>query len=117
MDIQAAFNNYWPLLALAAWFGYKWWNSRRVVGLLPALKAKGALLVDVRSQDEFGVANAPGTVNIPLGDIGNRLAEIPKGAPVVLCCASGTRSGMAKMVLKKNGYAEVYNVGAWTKLL
>ena len=117
MDIQSFLNNYWPLLALAAWFGYKWWNSRRVLALLPELKAKGALLVDVRSPDEFGVANAPGTVNIPLGDIGNRLAEIPKGAPVVLCCASGTRSGMAKMVLKKNGYAEVYNVGAWTKLL
>jgi rhodanese-related sulfurtransferase len=117
MDIQSFLNNYWPLLALAAWFGYKWWNSRRVVGRLPSLKAKGALLVDVRSPDEFGVANAPGTVNIPLGDIGNRLAEIPKTAPVVLCCASGTRSGMAKMVLKKNGYTDVHNVGAWTKLL
>jgi phage shock protein E len=117
MDIPTAFNNYWPFLALAAWFGYKWWNSRRVLGLLPSLKAKGALLVDVRSPDEFGVANAPGTVNIPLGDLGSRLSEIPKTAPVVVCCASGTRSGMARMVLKKNGYTDVHNVGAWTKLL
>ena len=48
---------------------------------------------------------------------GNRLAEIPKGAPVVLCCASGTRSGMARMLLKKNGYAQVFNVGKWSNLL
>lgn len=105
------------MLALVAWFGYKWWNSRRVVALLPTLKAQGALLVDVRSVGEFATANAPGTVNIPLGDLGSRLAEIPKTAPVVLCCASGSRSGMAKLMLKKNGYREVYNVGAWTKLL
>ncbi len=117
MDAESFLKNYWPMLALVAWFGYKWWNSRRVVGLLPALKAKGALLVDVRSAGEFASANAPGTVNIPLGELGSRLADIPKGAPVVVCCASGTRSGMAKMLLKKNGYPEVHNVGAWTKLL
>jgi rhodanese-related sulfurtransferase len=117
MDIQALLANYWPLLALAAWFGYKAWNSRRVVALLPELKAKGALLVDVRSAGEFAAGSAPGTVNIPLGELSHRLAEIPKSAPVVVCCASGTRSGMARMMLKKNGYADVHNVGAWTKLL
>lgn len=109
--------NYWPMLALMLWFGYKWWNSRRVVAMLPALKARGALLVDVRSAGEFAAANAPGTVNIPLGDLGNRLNDIPKTAPVVVGCASGTRSGMAKLLLKKNGYTEVYNIGAWTKFL
>jgi len=117
MDVQDFLANYWPLLALALWFGYKWWNARRVVALLPTLKAQGALLVDVRSAGEFATANAPGTVNIPLGELGQRLSEIPPSAPVVLCCASGTRSGMAKLVLKKNGYRNVYNIGNWTKLL
>ena len=102
---------------LVLWFGYKWWNSRRVVALLPELKKHGALFVDVRSAGEFASGNAPGTVNIPLQELGSRLAEIPKSAPVVLCCASGTRSGMASMVLKKNGYTQVYNVGTWGKLL
>lgn len=115
--MQDFLSNYWPMLALVAWFGYKWWNSRRVVAMLPALKSKGALLVDVRSAGEFAAGNAPGTVNIPLSDLGSRLADIPKTAPVVVCCASGTRSGMAKLMLKKNGYPEVYNAGAWTKLL
>jgi rhodanese-related sulfurtransferase len=117
MNLTNAFEQYWPMLALVLWFGYKWRNSRRVVGLLPELKKQGALFVDVRSAAEFASGNAPGTVNIPLPELGNRLAEIPKSAPVVLCCASGTRSGMAGLVLKKNGYTQVYNVGTWGKLL
>lgn len=105
------------MLALMLWFGYKWWNSRRVLALLPELKKQGALCVDVRSAAEFAMANAPGTVNIPLPELGSRLSEIPKSAPVVLGCASGTRSGMAKMVLKKNGYQQVYNIGTWRKFM
>ncbi|QCB46307.1 rhodanese-like domain-containing protein [Hydrogenophaga sp. PAMC20947] len=117
MDFEGFFQQYWPLMALVLWFGYKWWNARRVKAMLPALKQQGALLVDVRSAAEFASGNAPGTVNIPLGELGSRLKEIPNSAPVVLCCASGTRSGMAKLVLKKNGYQQVFNVGKWGNLL
>lgn len=117
MDFAAFFQQYWPLLALALWFGYKWWSARRVVAMLPALRQQGAMLVDVRSAAEFAGGNAPGTVNIPLPELGSRLNEVPKATPVVLCCASGTRSGMAKMLLKKNGYAQVFNVGKWSNLL
>ena len=117
MNIAGFFESYWPLMALALWFGYKWWNSKRVVALLPELKKNGATFVDVRSAAEFANANAPGTINIPLPELGSRLGEIPKSAPVVLCCASGTRSGMAKMMLRKKGYQNVYNIGAWSKFL
>jgi phage shock protein E len=117
MNSNQFLEQYWPLLALAAWFGYKWWNSRRVVVMLPELKIKGALLVDVRSTGEFATESAPGTVNIPLSELSSRLTEIPKSSPVVLCCASGTRSGLAKLLLMKNGYQQVYNVGRWSKLL
>lgn len=117
MNLTNAFDQYWPFAALILWFGYKWWNSRRVVALLPQLKQQGALLIDVRSAGEFASANAPGTINIPLPELASRLAEIPKSSPVVLCCASGTRSGMAKLLLKKNGYQQVYNIGTWGKLL
>ena len=117
MDFANLFEKYWPILALAMWFGYKWWNARKVVALLPELKKKGALLVDVRSLAEFASANAPGSINIPLQELGSRLNEIPKTVPVVLCCASGSRSGMAKMVLKKNGYPDVHNAGSWRNLL
>ncbi|MCF8210763.1 MAG: rhodanese-like domain-containing protein [Rhodoferax sp.] len=116
MNFQSILEQYWPLMALALWFGYKWWSARRVLAILPELKKSGALLIDVRSPAEFASGNAPETINIPLSDLGSRLSEIPKTAPVVLCCASGTRSGMAKRLLKKNGYQDVYNVGAWTNL-
>ena len=117
MNFVEFFKQYWPFMALALWFGYKWWNSKRVVAMLPELKRNGAVLVDVRSAGEFAGAHAPGTVNIPLGELGSRLNELPKTTPVVLCCASGTRSGMAKMLLKKNGYSQVHNIGTWNKFL
>lgn len=110
-------SQYWPFLVLILWFAYKWWNSKRIVAMLPELKKSGATFVDVRSPGEFANGNAPGTINIPLQELRGRLNEIPKSSPVVLCCASGTRSGMAKLLLRKNGYAKVHNIGAWTKFL
>ncbi len=101
------------MLALAVWLGYKWWNAKGVMKLLPQLMREGATLVDVRSAAEFAAGHAPGTINIPLQELGSRLAEIPRTNPVVVCCASGSRSGMAKLLLKKNGYAQVHNIGAW----
>ncbi len=112
-----ALKNYWPMLALALWLGYKWWNARRVMRLLPQLKQEGATLVDVRSAAEFASGNAPGTINIPLHELGSRLAEVPRTGPVVVGCASGSRSGMAKLVLKKNGYTKVHNIGAWRNFM
>lgn len=117
MNISDALEKYWLILALLFWFGYKWWNSRRVVAMLPSLKKNGATLIDVRSAGELASGNAPGTINIPLQELSGRLSEVPQSAPVVVCCASGTRSGMAKLLLKKNGYREVYNIGTWSKFL
>ena len=109
--------NQGPLMALALWLGYKWWSARRVVGMLPALKQQGATVLAVRSVAEFANANAPGTANIPLLELAARLDEIPRNAPVVVGCASGTRSGMAKWLLKKKGFAPVHYMGAWSNFL
>jgi len=117
MDLPDLFQKYWPFLALGLWFAYKWWNSKRVIAMLPELRKNGAMLIDVRSAGEFASGHAPGTINIPLQELGSRLGEIPKSSPVVLCCASGTRSGMAKLLLRTKGYSMVHNVGTWSKLL
>lgn len=71
----------------------------------------GATVVDVRSPDEFRGGAYPGALNIPLQELSGRLREIPKQRPVVLYCASGGRSGVAAMMLKRAGYAEVANAG------
>jgi rhodanese-related sulfurtransferase len=117
MNIQDMIEKYWPFIAVGLWIFYKWWNSRRIVAMLPELKMCGATFVDVRSSAEFFQGNAPGTINIPLAELGSRLGEIRKSSPVVVCCASGTRSGMAKLLLKRGGYKRVYNIGNWSKLL
>lgn len=116
MDTARLFQDYWPIALLAAWFGHKWWRTRRVVALLPTLRQQGAVLLDVRSNAEFASGNAPGTRNIPLPELAARLAEVPRNVPVVVCCASGTRSAMAAMLLKKNGFETVYNAGSWSTL-
>jgi phage shock protein E len=108
-------NKYWPLVMLTLWLSYRWWNSRKIATLLPELKKQGALFIDVRTSSEFAAARAPGTINIPLNELSKRLDEIPRASPVVLACASGTRSGIAKLALQKSGYRHVYNIGNWTK--
>jgi len=105
--------DYWPMMALAVWLAYKWWRAKKVMAILPGLKSAGATLVDVRTPAEFASGHAPGTVNIPLNELSQRLDEISKNSPVIVGCASGSRSGMAKMLLKKQGYADVHNVGNW----
>ena len=117
MDFAGFAQQYWPILVLVLWFGYKWWNARRVTAMLPALKRQGALLIDVRSPAEFAGGNAPGSINIPLQELSSRINEVPPSGPVVLCCATGSRSGMAKMMLKRKGYQKVFNIGKWRNLL
>lgn len=117
MSLLSFLQNYWPLVLLAGWFGYKWWSSRRVAALLPTLRSQGAVLLDVRSVAEYATAHAPGSLNIPLHELGSRLGEVTRDVPVVVCCASGTRSAMAAALLKRNGYPSVYNGGGWRTLL
>jgi len=71
----------------------------------------GAIVVDVRTPDEFRDGAYPGAKNIPLSDLGRRLAEIPKDKPVVLYCASGARSSSAARAMKQAGYSDVINAG------
>jgi phage shock protein E len=71
----------------------------------------GASIVDVRTPDEFQGGCYPGATNIPLSDLGRRMAEIPKDKPVVLYCASGARSASAARAMKQAGFADVVNAG------
>lgn len=78
------------------------------------LKDRGAIVIDVRTPGEFNAGNVRDSKNIPLDTIEKRADEIAKwNKPVVLCCASGNRSGMANRFLKSKG-VESYNGGSWT---
>jgi phage shock protein E len=106
----------WPFILLFSWLAYRWFSTRQLKKRLPELKKQGATLVDVRSQGEFLSGHANGSVNIPLNELSSRLNEIPKSGPVLVACASGSRSGMARMLLKRHGYKNVYNMGNWSNL-
>ena len=75
---------------------------------------KGAIVVDVRSEREFQARHLPGAINIPLDQLRDAIARRApdKEQPLLLHCLSGTRSGMAKALLKKLGYRNVFNLGS-----
>jgi rhodanese-related sulfurtransferase len=76
----------------------------------------GAIIIDVRSTGEFKSGHLKGSKNYPLDSIRTKIAELKKlNKPVITVCRSGTRSGMAKNMLKAAGI-EVYNGGAWYSL-
>jgi len=83
---------------------------------MPGLLAEGAQIVDVRSSSEFASGHAPGSVNIPLPEIGERASELDRNRPVIVCCASGTRSAMARLKLRRQGFDRVVNAGSWLNL-
>jgi phage shock protein E len=71
--------------------------------------AKGALMVDVRTPEEFASGSVKGAINIPLNEVESRINEF-KGKPaVVVFCRSGKRSGQAKEILENNGIKNVIN--------
>jgi phage shock protein E len=72
----------------------------------------GARIVDVRSPGEFADGAYPGAVNIPLGLLEARLAELgPRDGAIVLYCASGARSAQAARILKQAGFTNAVNAG------
>jgi phage shock protein E len=79
------------------------------------LKAKGAVIVDVRTPGEFSQGHVTGSINIPLQNLAAQVNKIPKGKPVITCCASGMRSASGKSILANLGF-EAYNGGPWGTL-
>ena len=77
------------------------------------IKEKQGTIVDVRTHEEFRGGNVSGSINIPLQEIEKRVEELKKlKQPLVLCCASGGRSGQAQGYLRKQGI-ECLNGGSW----
>ncbi len=76
----------------------------------------GALIVDVRTPAEYKSGHIKGSLNIPLDGIGGHTQSLlKKGVPVITCCRSGARSGMAAGILRNAGI-QVVNGGPWDSL-
>jgi phage shock protein E len=72
----------------------------------------GALVLDVRSPDEFADGAYPGALNIPVDQLLSRLADLgDTKRSIVVYCASGGRSSLASQMLKASGFTDVLNAG------
>jgi molybdopterin/thiamine biosynthesis adenylyltransferase/rhodanese-related sulfurtransferase len=76
-------------------------------------------LVDVREPWEDESAQIPGSKLIPLGELGERLTEVPREGIIVVQCHAGVRSEQGAKLLQEAGFANVYNleggIEAWSR--
>lgn len=72
----------------------------------------GAMLLDVRTQEEYIMGHISGSVNIPLFELPAEVKRFNSATPVVAICESGARSGEAVRFLRSNGI-EAFNGGGW----
>ncbi len=110
-------NLIYAFVAIAAFVAYKKYTQYKVLKLVPSLLKQGGQIVDVRTVDEFTIAHKKGSKNIPLELLKNRINELDKTKPIILCCASGSRSGLAKRLLMAKGLDNVHNAGRWNSLV
>ena len=72
----------------------------------------GAVLLDVRTPDEYRQGHIPGSKNVPLQSIDKVTVMINnKATPIFVHCLSGARSRQAAAVLQQMGYSNVKNIG------
>ena len=77
-------------------------------GVEQARKTPGAVLLDMRTAEEYAEGHVPGSRNIPLDRISAALLD--KGAPLFVYCRSGARSSQACAILQQRGY-QATNIG------
>ncbi|NNM15226.1 MAG: rhodanese-like domain-containing protein, partial [Bacteroidia bacterium] len=78
------------------------------------LLINGAIVVDVRTVEEFNSGHVKGSLNIPMSSLLSNMERL-KGKEVILVCRSGMRAQNAKGMLKSNGI-QAYNAGAWQNI-
>ncbi len=94
-------------------------NEVNPVAATLLINREDAVVIDVREADEYAAGHLPEARNIPLSKLADRAGEIEKfkDKPVIVCCASGMRSGKACSELSKLGFAKLHNlaggVDAW----
>lgn len=69
----------------------------------------GAVILDVRTPEEFSQGHVPGAVNLPLDQI--ETIELDQNTPLFVYCHSGARSSSAAAILRNKGYLSVTNLG------
>lgn len=86
------------------------WND------IDEIKSNGAILLDVRTQEEYTARTIEGSMNIPIEELRKRLGEIPNNGPIYVYCEVGYRSYLATRILLQSGFKEVYELTGGLKI-
>jgi rhodanese-related sulfurtransferase len=97
----------WPLVRRGS--GGPWVSTVEATQLI---NRQDALVLDVRSAEEYAKGHILGAKNLPLADLGRRAAELDKhkAKPVIVHCENGNRSTSALSLLRKQGFASAVNL-------
>jgi len=101
------------LLALAA-LAYEWSRTRaggQSIGPLDAVRLmnQGALVLDVRSRDQYDAGHVIDARNLPSADLASSVETLKKyrDKPVLTCCETGMTAGAAARTLREQGFSKV----------
>jgi phage shock protein E len=75
------------------------------------LNLEEAILIDVRTADEFATGAIPGALNIPYDELAGNLPTTNRDEQIVVYCRSGRRSGIARKTLESLGFKNVLDFG------
>lgn len=97
----------WPLVRRGS--GGPWVTTLQATHMI---NREDALVIDVRDAAEYAKGHILGARSAPLADLERRLGELAKfkARPVIVNCESGNRSTNAIAILRRNGFAKVYNL-------
>jgi len=76
--------------------------------------SNGAVLLDVRTKEEYNAGHIKKSICIPVSQISEKYSKLNKEKPLIIVCESGARSAQAVRFVKKMGY-KAYNGGSWSK--
>ncbi len=120
--VEFAGNHTWLFIALGVVLGLLVWNflASQISGiksLLPQeatflINREDAVILDVREDNEYTQGHILNSVHIPLSALSSKLSRVEKyrNRPIIASCMSGSRSGRACSLLKKNGFEKVHNL-------
>lgn len=81
---------------------------------ISGLNPEDTVILDVRTPKEFDEGTVPRSINIPVGELRERLGEVPKDKEIIVFCRVGIRAYIASRILKQHGFARVKNLnGGW----
>ncbi|MHB1140534.1 MAG: rhodanese-like domain-containing protein [Sulfuricaulis sp.] len=129
--LQFVINNWYLFVALAVilfllaagpisqqMHGIRNANSAQAIQLL---NRENGVVVDVCEPKEFSAGHVPNAINLPLSSLKDQLRNLEKhkNKPIIVSCRSGNRSLKAAVILRKHGFATVYNLAgglqAWER--